>query len=192
MKISERQAGVFIVMVDTKNYKKYIAVGSLKMPNSLVGSFRKKDDESFTCDIIMNDDKVDEAGFITCATTMFPDKAVIYITKDMLDALQQDDDIALFDLYRELGHIECGHFNLPEDAGEMTQEESMELMDKQDMEADAFAAEFVGKDTALSVLKDLLKTRAKVDRDLHLNGTPASVQRIRKYRARISALEALQ
>ena len=41
-------------------------------------------------------------------------------------------------------------------------------------------------------LKDLLKARAKVDRDLHLNGTPASVQRIRKYRARINAMEALQ
>ena len=179
-------------MVDTKNYKKYIAIGSLMMPNSLVGSFRKKNDDSFTCDIIMNDAKVDEAGFITCATTMYPDKAVIYITKDMLEALRQDDDIALFDLYRELGHIECGHFDVPEDAVEMTQEESMELMDKQDLEADAFAAEFVGKDTALSVLKDLLKARAKVDRDLHLNGTPASVQRIRKYRARINAMEALQ
>lgn len=192
MKISVRLSGVFIVMVDTKNYKKYIAIGSLMMPNSLVGSFRKKDDDSFTCDIIMNDAKVDEAGFITCATTMFPDKAVIYITKDMLEALQQDDEIALFDLYRELGHIECGHFDVPENASEMTQEESLEMMDKQDLEADAFAAEFVGKDTALKVLKELLKARAKADRDLHLNGTPASVQRIRKYRARISALEALQ
>ena len=136
-------------MVDTKNYKKYIAIGSLMMPNSLVGSFRKKDDDSFTCDIIMNDAKVDEAGFITCATTMFPDKAVIYITKDMLEALQQDDEIALFDLYRELGHIECGHFDVSEDASEMTQEESLEMMDRQDLEADAFAAEFVGKDEAL-------------------------------------------
>ena len=35
-------------MVDTKNYKKYIAIGSLMMPNSLVGSFRKKNDDSFT------------------------------------------------------------------------------------------------------------------------------------------------
>ena len=68
----------------------------------------------------------------------------------------------------------------------------LEMMDKQDLEADAFAAEFVGKDTALKVLKELLKARAKADRDLHLNGTAASVQRIRKYRARISALEALQ
>ena len=157
MKIFVRLSGVFIVMVDTKNYKKYIAIGSLMMPNSLVGSFRKKDDDSFTCDIIMNDAKVDEAGFITCATTMFPDKAVIYITKDMLEALQQDDEIALFDLYRELGHIECGHFDVPEDASEMTQEESLEMMDRQDLEADAFAAEFVGKDTALKVLKELLK-----------------------------------
>ena len=80
-------------MVDTKNYKKYIAIGSLMMPNSLVGSFRKKNDDSFTCDIIMNDAKVDEAGFITCATTMYPDKAVIYITKDMLEALQQGKDM---------------------------------------------------------------------------------------------------
>lgn len=178
-------------MVNTDNYKKYIAQGNLIMPNSLVGTFRKKDDESFTCDIIMNDQKVDEAGFISSATTMFPDKAVIYITLDMFRALQEEDNIAEFDLYRELGHIECGHFNVPDNIDEMTPEENMEMMDKQEFEADAFAAAFIGKERALQALKDLLKARAQVDRDMHLNGTPPSVQRIRKYRARISAMEAL-
>lgn len=176
-------------MVKTDNYKVYIAQNSLILPNSLVGSFRKKDDPEYLCEIIVNEQKVDEAGFSECATTMYPDKAVIYITRSMLEALQGEDDIAIFYLYRELGHVECGHFNVPENLDEFTEEQNAEMIRQQEFEADAFAAEFIGKEKTLEVLKNLLSMRAKVDRELHLNGTPESVKRIRDYRARIKAME---
>lgn len=176
-------------MVNTNNYKLYIAQNDINSENSLVGSFRKKDNPSFTCEIIMNTDSVRQSGFEDCCSTMFPDKSVIYVSIQMMAALRDDDDLATFNLYRELGHIECGHFEVPEDFDETDTEAQTKLMMEQEIEADAFAAEFVGKENAVSAVKQLLKIRAQVDRELNLNGTPSSVQQMRKYRARISALE---
>ena len=175
-------------MINANNYKLYLAQNNLISENCIVGTFRKKDDPGFNCEIIMNTNEVQKAGFSECSTTMFPDKAVIYVTVPMMVALRENDDIALFNLYRELGHIECGHFDVPEEFSEMTEEEQADLMMKQEFEADSFASEFLGKEEAISVLKQLLKLRAQVDRELNLNGTPSSIKQMRNYRARISAL----
>lgn len=175
-------------MVNTENYKLYIAKNDIISEVSLVGSFRKKDDPDFTCEIIMNTNAVRESGFSDSCSTMFPDKAVIYVSMQMMAALRDNDNLALFNLYRELGHIELGHFEMPEGFDETDEEAQAKLMMDQEIEADAFAAEFIGKENALSALKQLLTMRAQLDRELNLNGTPSSVQQMRKYRARINAM----
>ena len=92
--------------------------------------------------------------------------------------------------------IGMGGISRAEDAVEMTQEESMELMDNQDLEADAFAAEFVGKDTYICKEEDLSNIRW-TEGVLGASGRLATVSHYRnehdwfhdKYTRYLSALE---
>jgi len=179
--------------MNKENYKLYLVQNDYIPQGSIVGDFKKRDDPDFVCEIIMSDQAVVDAGFSECATTMYPDKAVINVTALMLAALKHDESLAIFNLYRELGHIECGHFSADAEPN-MLQEDNQEEPDIdpllfQEMEADSFACELIGKKKSLEALRDRLKLKAQVDRDLNLNGTPMSVKAIRDIRARIKALE---
>lgn len=172
-------------MEEKTNYKLYLAKGKNPPQGSIVGDFKKPGDESFVCEIILNDDEVEKAGCVDAVTTVFPDKAVIYVTADMLDALQDGSGVEEnFELYHELGHLACGHYDtgIMDDGGDGADPERIR---REEMEADSFAASVIGSDAAAEALKAMLKIRAQVDKRLNLNGTENSVRAIRELRARI-------
>ena len=166
-----------------KPYKLYLAQGSNVPQGGIVGDFKKSGDEDFVCEIILNDLEVKKSGCLDCVTTMFPDKAVIYISEGMLAALQQQGQVEEFELWHELGHIHCGHFD-DEAAGG-----SEQGFDSEEQQADGFAADMLGKDKVSEALGEMLRVRAQVDASLKINGSPASVKAIRKLRARINAIK---
>jgi hypothetical protein len=92
-----------------------------------------------------------------------------------------------FELWHELGHIASGHY----DTGVVDDGSApdAERLLREEMEADAFSADSVGRDAALNALKEMLKVRAQVDKRLNLNGTEASVKAIRELRARIANIK---
>ena len=178
--------------INKENYKLYLVAGNMLTEGSLVGDFMKKDDDKFVCEIIIDSKKVEDAGSQSCITTKFPNKYVIYIMLGMFASLKQDDAMSTMDLYRELGHIELGHLEddylkIADSEGNI--DDSEELYFKDELEADKFAAELLGYEKCIDALKETLKIRGKVDREMGLNGYPSSVKAMRNYRKRIAALE---
>jgi len=169
-----------------KKYKLFLAKSTNVPQGSIVGDFKSVNDESFICEIIVNDNNVRQAQSYAATTWKLEDKYIIYITEDFLYALQDEYEPATFELYHELGHIELGHFET------ITNEnEDMEtILFNQDIEADEFVVSEKGLEFAISVLKTNLSLKGKVDREMGLNGTPESVKGIRNLRKRIANLEA--
>jgi Zn-dependent peptidase ImmA (M78 family) len=174
-------------MAEKTLYKLYLAQGRNAPQGSIVGDFKKMDDQNFVCEIILSDDEVMKAGCVDAVTTVFPDKSVIYITADMIDALQEDGQVERFELYHELGHIHCGHY----DTGlvDNGSEPDSERLSREEQEADSFAASYLGAEAAESALREMLRVRAQVDKRLGVNGTPVSVKAIRELRVRIENIK---
>ena len=174
-------------MENTTAYRLYLAAGKNPHEGSIVGDFKKRGDDGFLCEIYLNDDEVFKSGCVDVTTTVFNDRAAIYVTTGMLEALQQDGEVERFELWHELGHIASGHY----DTGVVDDGSApdAERLLREEMEADSFSADSVGRDAALNALKEMLKVRAQVDKRLNLNGTEASVKAIRELRARIDNIK---
>ena len=168
-------------------YKLYLAKGKNTPQGSIVGDFKKRDDNGFICEIYLSDAEVGKAGCFDIVTTVYTGKSAIYVTSDMLEALQEGGVEERFELYHELGHIHCGHYEsgVEDDGGQPDEQRLL----NEEKEADAFAASEIGGQTALEALRSMLTIRAQVDKRLGVNGTPESVKAIREIRARIDALK---
>ena len=55
-------------MEEKANYKLYLAKGKNPPQGSIVGDFKKPGDESFVCEIILNDEEVEKAGCVDAVT----------------------------------------------------------------------------------------------------------------------------
>jgi Zn-dependent protease with chaperone function len=174
-------------MENSGKYKLYLAGWKNPPQGSIVGDFKKIGDENFVCEIYINDDAVLKAGCIDAATTVYDGRAEISITSGMLDALQRNGVEESFELWHELGHIDCGHYEtgVVDDGGAPDGERLL----REEMEADSFAAGVLGGETAMTALQSMLKVRAQVDRQMKLNGTERSVAAIRGIRARIENIK---
>lgn len=170
-------------------YKLYLSKREDTPEGSIVGDFRKKDDPDFRCEIILDSDQVFRAGEVDSTTVRYPEKYVIYLSAGMLYALQKGGNISRHELYHELGHIHLGHYDsgLVFD-GEHTTEDAARIQKEED-DADRFAAEIIGYENSLAALREMLRIRAQTDKRANRNGTEQSVLAIREIRRRIKALE---
>ena len=173
--------------METKGlYKLYLAQGKNPPQGSIVGDFKKRDDKTFLCEIYLSDSEVAKAGLFDAVTTLYTGRAAIYVAAGMLDALQQGGMEERFELWHELGHIHCGHYETGVEAAAAP--DTARLL-REEQEADAFAAAELGVETASAALRSMLQVRAEVDKRLNVNGSPASVKAIRALRAHIDALK---
>lgn len=77
--------------------------------------------------------------------------------------LRSDDEINWCSLYHELGHIMLGHLD-EERQGERTSEVDRGIVSKEELEADAYACEMMGREKTIRWLNLLLdETKRKID-----------------------------
>lgn len=174
-------------MENAGRYRLYIAQGKNPPQGSIIGDFKKRGGGDFLCEIYLSDGEVRRAGALDVTTMVTGGKAAVYVAADMLEALQNGGPEESFELWHELGHIDCGHY----ETGVMDDgsEPDADRLLKEEMEADAFAASEIGAQTALNALREMLRVRAQVDGRLGVNGSPQSVKAIRGLRARIANIE---
>jgi hypothetical protein len=170
-------------------YKLYLSKREDTPEGSIVGDFKKQEDPSFRCEILLDSSQVFRAGEVDITTVRYPDKYIIYLSAGMLYALQKNGNISRHELYHELGHIHLGHYDsgLVFD-GEHTTEDAARIQKEED-DADRFAAEIIGYDNSINALREMLRIRARADKMENRNGTEQSVLAIREIRRRIKALE---
>lgn len=164
-------------------YRLHISSVGRSMPGIIVGSVRERAGDRLVCDIYLDDEKVYRAGALAAAAEMYGSEPRMYITSIKLEALQTGNDDEKFEIYHELGHIELGHYAVE------SEEEAQTRFEREELEADAFAADILGKELCERVLRTQLKNRVEADKMMGRQGTAASIKAVREIRRRIDALK---
>lgn len=196
------------------NFLKYLSHGGIDMNNKKFKLYIRPDfpQEDQPIGHFYRNDKIDDYVMVIWLNTTAvvnanmreafvepPTKeqkvSFMIVTKDFAAKLKARKKEALFVVYHELGHVCCGFTKKYHNQDEIRRArrnaiKKGEVM-KDELNADAFAARYLGKKNALYGLKMQMDSRKKRDEEHGVSDTIISKLAIQEYINRISAIEKI-
>ena len=146
--------------------------------------------------IFVNDRRLEEMGIRVGYISVLPDGTdpVIFLTSEAFCALKRGSRSMRFLLFHEIGHYVCGHLSRPPRA-EDPHRRRFELVTRgqvcpDELEADRFAAAYLGDDYAVWALQDAMSERLRFDIRTGAFGDEISCGALAEFQMRIDAIAA--
>lgn len=163
----------------------------------VIGEIENRHTQETIAVILLDDDSVEQSKFRSMFVT-YNSKFkvfVICINQKQLKDFQSENGISYFGLFHELGHIHYGHVfknkNRTQDEIRRERIEAilMGKVVKDELEADAFAAEYVGNLTAVLALQKMREDRRMRDIQANCQNGRNAVLALKEYDYRIIAIK---
>ena len=116
----------------------------------------------------------------------------VFLDSNTFDNIKRGDIAARFMLFHEMGHYCCGHLASPPDVQEESKRRkaliSQGKVSEEEVEADRFAAEYLGPETVMEALQEAQENRFAFDLYNGTQNEECSILAVREFRLRMDAI----
>lgn len=170
---------------------------ALSKQKTVIGEIVNRHTQETIAVVLLDDESVERSKFRSMFITYNRKNKVfvICINQKQLKDFQTENGISYFGLFHELGHIHYGHVfknkNRTQDEIRRERIEAilMGKVVKDELEADAFAAEYVGNLTAVLALQKMREDRRMRDIQANCQNGRNAVLALKEYDYRIIAIK---
>lgn len=170
-------------------------LGAFQRQGKDVGKIVKKEGRKTVAYIVLNDKMIEERNFRRIAVQRSEEYNIIYVNEEELKDLQTEEDINLFPLLHEIGHIHYSHTDAGKNQNDIRRERRNAILEgtveRIEKEADAFAAKYIGLENAVLALQKLKTERMMFDLKRNKQNSPLAKLSLKEYDNRIAIIESL-
>ncbi len=164
---------------------------------TVIGKIENKENHCIVAVFYLDDEWVKEANFRSMFVTYDSPKKlyIICLNQSQLKEFQSDNSVAYFSLFHELGHIHYKHLlkkmNKSQDQIRKERKNAiiMGSVENDELEADAFATEYVGEQVAVMALQRMKEDRKQRDIINNCQSGENAVLSLKEYDYRIAAIK---